>query len=159
MNSIIYGIHTINIIFGEKETHLNKTSVVKETKNIASNQISTLNKNIKKETDPSIVDPPLYNNFPFGQCTWYVATKRNIPWNGNAINWYQNSIKVGRKVGNYPIKGSIMVTRESVYGHVAYVEEVSKEYFTVSEMNNPIWGVVSKRKIKPGDLPIVGFIY
>jgi surface antigen len=54
-----------------------------------------------------------------------------------------------------------MVTRESVvYGHVAYVESVNKDgSWTVSEMNFVGWNVKSLRSIRPGQVPLVGFIY
>jgi surface antigen len=54
-----------------------------------------------------------------------------------------------------------MVTRESIaYGHVAYVEAVNRDgSWTISEMNFVGWNVKSVRTIKPGQLPLVGFIY
>jgi surface antigen len=103
---------------------------------------------------------PYPNHFTFGYCTWYVATRRYVPWFGNAIDWWPNAPPYGYAEGQTPRVGSIMVTRESGFGHVAYVESVSGNQFTVSEMNYTAWDVVDRRTITlGGPVPIVGFIY
>jgi surface antigen len=104
---------------------------------------------------------PISNHFPAGYCTWYVASRRDIPWFGNAIDWWQNAQPYGYTEGQVPQVGAIMVTRESVaYGHVAYVEAVNPDgSWTVSEMNFVGWNLKSVRTIKSGQLPLVGFIY
>jgi len=101
------------------------------------------------------------NHFPYGWCTWWVAQKRYVPWSGNAIDWYYNAQSYGRPVGSTPVPGSILVTAESGYGHVAYVESVNGNgSFNVSEMNYQGWGIASNRTISRGDgTPIIGFIY
>jgi surface antigen len=107
-----------------------------------------------------IISGPTSNHFPFGQCTWYVASRRDVPWYGNAIDWWQNSRPYGRPEGSAPRVGAIMVTRESGYGHVAYVESVNANgSWTVSEMNYSGWGQVDSRTIQPGFGYLVGFIY
>lgn len=113
--------------------------------------------------------PIAYQNpsrFPFGQCTWYVAQKRNVPWNGNAWQWYGNAQAYGYRVGSQPRPGAIQVTWESYYyGHVSYVESVNGDgSWTVSEMNyggsnGGGWGRVSWRRVRPGQVPLIGFIY
>ncbi len=102
--------------------------------------------------------------FPFGQCTWYVAQKRYVPWSGNAWQWYENARAFGYRVGGVPSAGAIQVTWESYVGHVAYVESVDGDgSWTVSEMNFRAngggWGRVSWRRITPGKVPLIGFIY
>ena len=100
--------------------------------------------------------------FPPGWCTYYVATKRNVTWRGDAGFWYQNAAAAGYPVGARPKVGAIMVTWESYLGHVAYVEAVNADgSWTVSEMNFVAFGVISQRTIKPGQLgsALVGFIY
>jgi LysM repeat protein len=100
--------------------------------------------------------------FPVGWCTWYVATKRNVTWRGDAGFWYQNAAAAGYPVGSKPKVGAIMVTWESYLGHVAYVEAVNADgSWTVSEMNFVAFDVISQRTIKPGQLGsrLVGFIY
>jgi LysM repeat protein len=100
--------------------------------------------------------------FPVGWCTWYVATKRNVTWRGDAGFWYQNAAAQGYPVGKTPRMGAIMVTWESYLGHVAYVESVNPDgSWVVSEMNFVAFDVISQRTIKPGQLGsrLVGFIY
>ena len=108
----------------------------------------------------AIVDPPGANHFAYGYCTWYVANRRNVPWFGNAIEWWPNAPPYGYAEGQTPVVGAIMVTRESGWGHVAYVESVNGDgTWTVSEMNYAGWNVVSRRTLRPGQAPVVGFIY
>ncbi|MFZ0218364.1 MAG: CHAP domain-containing protein [Candidatus Dormiibacterota bacterium] len=102
-----------------------------------------------------------YNNFPFGQCTYYVATRVTIPWRGDAWSWFGSAQSAGWSTGHTPRKGAIMVTWESAaYGHVAYVEQVYTDgSWLVSEMNYLGEGVVDQRRITPGSVPVIGFIY
>ncbi|HVH65671.1 MAG TPA: CHAP domain-containing protein [Candidatus Acidoferrum sp.] len=106
--------------------------------------------------------------YPFGQCTWYVNTRRPAPWGGNAWQWYSRAQAKpwSRPVGATPRVGAIMVTWESPYwGHVAFVEQVYGDgSWLVSEMNyaSPSgggWGRVSYRHVIPGTIPLIGFIY
>lgn len=99
------------------------------------------------------------NRFPWGYCTYYVASKRYIPWNGNAWQWYGNAIGYGVATGGTPVPGAVMVTWESYVGHVAYVESVNGSTFTVSEMNYAGYGRISRRTISTGSVPLIGFIY
>jgi LysM repeat protein len=106
--------------------------------------------------------PYVNNKFPVGWCTYYVATKRNVTWTGDAGYWYQNASAQGYPVGPTPKVGSIMVTWESWAGHVAYVESVNADgSWTVTEMNWVAFNVINERTIKPGQLGsrLVGFIY
>jgi hypothetical protein len=98
-------------------------------------------------------------NFPWGYCTWYVSTRRNIPWTGNAGAWYAAAKGLGFSVGATPQPGAIMVSRESWIGHVAMVESVDGDSFTVSEMNFRGFGVVDQRRVRLGHVPLIGFIY
>lgn len=105
-----------------------------------------------------------FNNsrFVFGQCTWYVASRRPVPWTGDAWMWYGNAKAMGYSVGSKPEPGAIMVTWESwFFGHVAYVEQVNQDgSFVVSEMNFNAWDVIDTRLIhKTTDVPLIGFIY
>jgi len=106
--------------------------------------------------------PYVNNKFPVGWCTYYVATKRNVTWTGDAGYWYANAAAQGYPVGPTPKVGSIMVTWESWAGHVAYVEAVNPDgSWMVSEMNWVAFDVIDERTIKPGQLgaKLVGFIY
>lgn len=100
------------------------------------------------------------NRFPYGYCTWYVAQRRGgVPWSGNAGAWLANARAYGYATGYEPVPGAIMVTRESWWGHVAYVESVSGNMVTISEMNYNGWGIVSRRTLNKNDWKIRGYIY
>jgi surface antigen len=115
---------------------------------------------VAQASTPVSFEAPGANTFAYGYCTWYVATRRYIPWNGNAIDWWPNARAYGYAEGSAPAVGAVMVTRESSIGHVAYVESVNGDgSWTVSEMNYSGWNVVDRRTISPGKVPVVGFIY
>lgn len=99
--------------------------------------------------------------FPYGQCTWYAATKVPVTWAGNAWQWYAAAQSSGWPVGATPRPGALMVTWESrYYGHVAYVESVASDgSWLVSEMNYLGWGVIDQRTVRQGQVPLIGFIY
>lgn len=98
--------------------------------------------------------------FPYGQCTWYVATRRFVPWSGHAKQWLKNSQQYGYDVGKTAVVGAIVATKEnSLYGHVAYVEEVTDDSIVISEMNYKGLGIYSKRTLKKDDWRILGYIY
>ncbi len=98
------------------------------------------------------------HRFPYGYCTWYVAQKRNVPWGGNAGTWLYHAKSAGYATGKSPTVGSIMVSSESWWGHVALVTSVSADSFTVSEMNYKGWAKKSTRVIAKNNRVIKGFI-
>jgi len=98
------------------------------------------------------------HKFPWGQCTWYIAQKRYIPWGGNAKDWLNNARKYGFQTGSEPSPGAIVATREGWYGHVAYVEAVQGDSIIISEMNLGR-GILKTRTLKVGDKRIKGYIY
>jgi surface antigen/LysM repeat protein len=104
---------------------------------------------------------PYSPHFPFGQCTFYVATKVDTPWHGDAWTWYGSAQAAGWPVGTTPRVGAVMVTWESrAFGHVAYVETINADgSWWVSEMNYVGWGVIDQRLVRPGSVPLIGFIY
>jgi len=102
--------------------------------------------------------------FPWGWCTWYVATRRPVPWTGNAIDWYGNAAAMGYPEGMQPRVGAIMVTTESPIGlgHVSYVENVYADgSWLISEMDYGMYGVTDQRLITMAQIKayLVGFIY
>ena len=101
------------------------------------------------------------NRFAYGYCTWYVFNRvPYIPWLGDAWQWFGAAQSNGWPTGQSPRPGSIMVTWESSWGHVAYVESVNGDgSWTVSEMNFRGWDQVDTRTIRPGGVPLIGFIY
>lgn len=98
--------------------------------------------------------------FPWGQCTYYVSTRRDVPWNGNAWEWFGNARGFGRPEGQIPVAGAIAVTWGSWVGHVAYVERVNPDgSFVVSEMNVRGVGVIDQRTLTVHNADMIGFIY
>ncbi len=78
------------------------------------------------------------NSYARGQCTWYVAGRRQIPSNwGNANAWYYHATALRWSVGATPAIAAIAWTNAGYYGHVALVEQVSADgsQVYVSEMN------------------------
>lgn len=106
------------------------------------------------------IGPYVNPRFPWGWCTWYVSTQFNVTWLGDAYQWYGNAQAQGYPVGSKPQPGSIMVTWESGLGHVAYVDQVYPDgSWLVWEANFKGFGITDQRLIKPGQVPLIGFIY
>lgn len=128
-------------------------------------------KPLAQKRDPSkvkpegVAKPKVINNgtghiFPWGYCTWYVATKVHVPWGGNAKNWLANAKAYGAVISNEPAVGAIVVTKDQPrYGHVAYIESVDVNGITVSEMNYKQFGKVNTRWISKKSSTIRGYIY
>jgi surface antigen len=93
-------------------------------------------------------DGTFANNYARGQCTWYVAGRRQVPagW-GNAATWYYHAVSSGWRVGSVPAIAAIAWTPAGYYGHVALVEQISPDSQNVyiSEMNYRAVGVKSYR--------------
>jgi len=100
------------------------------------------------------------NGYPWGWCTWYAAYRKRVPsrW-GNARSWLSSARRDGYAVGSVPKAGAIVVTTDSILGHVAYVESVSGNSILVSEMNYEGFGIISRRSIPIGSPIIRGYIY
>lgn len=113
---------------------------------------------------PVIVGGRGPDTFPFGQCTYYVASRRDVTWGGNAWNWFSAANGV-RPEGRIPVAGAIAVFHTGWFGHVAYVESVNPDgSFVVSEMNfyanGGGWDRVDHRTITAADFrSVTGFIY
>lgn len=141
------------------------------TPSYASNSGSTYSQQISYSNTPT--DQELYNQriysrpssaygshrFPWGQCTWYVAQRRYVPWAGHAKQWIGNARAYGYSIGNSPKVGAIIVTRESWYGHVGYVESVGNGTVTFAESNYKGLGVITRRTLNVNDRRILGYIY
>ena len=95
---------------------------------------------------------PRMDDYPWGQCTWYVASLRNVDWSGNAWEWAFTARAAGHPEGMRPRVGSLVVFGPgrgySQFGHVAYVVAVQgPTTFTVDEANMLGLGVVDQRHI------------
>lgn len=109
---------------------------------------------------PDEVDNGTGHTFPWGYCTWYVATRVHVPWGGNAKNWLANAKAYGSVITKQPTPGAIVVTSDNTrFGHVAFVENVDEGGFTVSEMNYEKFGRINTRYIPNGSKKVKGFIY
>ena len=122
------------------------------------------------EAGPHVGSGPCGDHFAYGFCTYYVATRRCVPWLGNAKDWLGAAAAMGYKEGRAPVAGAIVVFRPGVsgvsyLGHVAYVEAVGPAQgipagsFKLSEMNYAGWNRVDYRIVSDSDGSIAGFIY
>lgn len=122
------------------------------------------------EAGPHVGSGSCGNHFAYGFCTYYVATRRCVPWLGNASSWYIAAAQMGFKEGRMPVAGAIVVFKPGVdgvswEGHVAYVEAVGPAEgipagsFKLSEMNYAGWNRVDYRVISDASADIEGFIY
>jgi surface antigen/peptidoglycan hydrolase CwlO-like protein len=124
------------------------------------------------QAGPHVGSSPCGNGFAYGNCTWYVANRRCVPWGGNARDWYYNAAAFGFKEGNSPLPGAVIVFwpggdgASPVWGHVGYVEAVGPAsgipagYFRLSEMNATAgWNRVDYRTLANNDGGIQGFVY
>jgi surface antigen len=83
--------------------------------------------------------------YPYGQCTWWVATqRRDLPYfpdeSGDAKNWIRSAQAKKFPTGTEPRVGAVAVFQPGqydagLYGHVAYVVAVSGAQMTVTEAN------------------------
>jgi len=103
------------------------------------------------------------DDFPWGQCTWYVASLRDVTWGGDAWMWLAAAAARGKQEGIIPKVGAIVVfgpgNGYSPVGHVAYVASVvNPTSFIVDEANSYGLGIVDKRLIS-SLTDVEGFIY
>ena len=104
------------------------------------------------------------DGFPYGQCTYYAASRRNVSWAGNAGWWFEAANGI-RPEGHVAVAGALVVFHTGWFGHVAVVEKVNPDgSFVISEMNyygdGGGWGRVDHRTISHPDFwSVTGFIY
>src|SRR5215475_14340787 len=67
------------------------------------------------------------NHMAYGYCTFYVASKRYIPWYGNAGTWFASAQAFGWSTGYVPRPGAIEVAALSWACHVSWVEAVNPD--------------------------------
>ena len=112
---------------------------------------------------PAFAFGPRVDDFPWGQCTWYVASLRDVTWNGDAWQWALAAAAQGKQEGVVPKPGAIVVfgpgNGYSDLGHVAYVETVTgPTSFTVDEANVYGLGIIDKRSVA-SLTDVLAFIY
>ena len=100
-------------------------------------------------------------------CTYYVASYKNVNWRWNANQWIRNAAAKWNKVvyGRWfaPKLWAIVVLEwrgyNLRYGHVAIVMEVKSDYMIVSDMNYRKLNEVTYRKVSLSSKNITGYIY
>ena len=132
-------------------------------------QIADIDSQLAGNSAPAVKGSgPCGNHFAYGYCTYYVATRRCIPWFGNAWQWWANAAAAGYKEGRTPAVGAVAVWGRygsSPDGHVGYVEAVGPTSgvpagsFLVSEMNYSGWNRVDRRVVADNATGLLGFIY
>ncbi len=135
------------------------------TQSQAQTQTANLQQPTMMPADTSNSIPPGANQvqfdkgkYSYGQCTYYVASRRPVPPNwGNARDWMANAKASGYFTGSIPVAGAIAWTSAGRYGHVAYVEQVKGDDVLVSEMNYIGWNRISQRWVKANSFG--GYIY
>ena len=110
------------------------------------------------------------DHFALGECTYFVASQRCIPWAGNAFEWWGNARAAGYAEGHQPQAGAVIVWYPggggaSDAGHVGIVDAVGPKAgipagsFKLSEMNWGGWNQVDHRVLPDNAPGISGFIY
>lgn len=149
--------HSAALVF-TPDGYLNKPLLaetkITQTPKIVSKKLTSLNTNVV------LSQKAAGNHFAYGWCTYYVASRRNVPWFGNAGTWLTGARKFGFATGNNPQTGAIIVTSESRWGHVGIIESVNGDgTITISEMNYSGFGRISSRTISTSYGAIKGYIY
>lgn len=106
-----------------------------------------------------------YNGYDPGWCTWYAASRVNIPINwGNANTWDEGARRSGWTVSSVPVVGAIAQTNVGWAGHVGIVDavkQVNGQYFIkYSDMNGLAgFGRVGYSGWVPANSKYENFIY
>lgn len=99
----------------------------------------------------------------WGNCTWYVASYKNVNWRGNANQWLRNARAKWHATGSTPKIGSIVAFQgrgyNPRYGHVWIVMDVKWGYIYVSDMNYRKLNEVTYRKVPVNSSSITWYIY
>lgn len=158
MNREELSIYTLFAVVLQAKIELTKiTTPPKREVEVVQEVEGYLQKPLIAETKLTIIYPA--HPFPKGWCTYYVSTKRIIPWSGNANQWLKNSKKFGYETGNEPKVGAVIVTNESRWGHVGFVEAIGNDSIIISEMNYTGFNRISYRTLSRSSRVIKGYIY
>lgn len=106
---------------------------------------------IERERQAALKRVQYRNSYTFGNCTYYVASRRSVPptW-GNARAWLYSAQASGWTTGPVPQVGAIAWTSAGPLGHVALVEAIQGNLVKVSEMNYAGYNVISSRWVTAG---------
>lgn len=102
-----------------------------------------------------------YNGGIPGQCTnWALYKRPDLPRQmGNGGQYLASARRYGISTGSSPKSGSLIVTTESRYGHVGYVESVGSGTVTITDMNYAGPFIVTRRTIPVNSPVIRGYVY
>lgn len=96
-------------------------------------------------------------------CTYYVASYKNVNWRWNANQWMRNARAKWHKTGSNPSIGAIVQFEgrgyNPYYGHVGIVIDVTPTHIIVSDMNYRRLNEVTTRKVPINDRTIQWYIY
>jgi len=96
-------------------------------------------------------------------CTYYVASYKNVNWRWNANQWLRNARAKWHATGSNPTLWAIVALDgrwyNTRYWHVAIVMEVLPNDIIVSDMNYRRLNEVTYRKIPKNDRAIQWYIY
>ena len=126
-----------------------------------------------KKPTPAVIKPAKdqyavkYNGkskgFVWGNCTYYVATHKNVTWRGNANAWLRNAAAAGVPTGSKPVPGAIISFSgrgyNPYYGHVGIVVDIDGNDLIVKDMNYRRLNEVTVRRVPKNDGSIRGYIY
>lgn len=102
-------------------------------------------------------------SWAWGNCTYYVASYKNVNWRGNANQWLKNARAKWHATGSNPSLWAIVALDGTWYNrrywHVAIVMEVLPNHIIVSDMNYRRLNEVTYRKIPKNDRAIQWYIY
>lgn len=140
-----------------KRLEAERQAQIEASKKAEAARLAQMSKPAPKVAQTAPIVAKTANNYSWGQCVWYVATRRAVPMWGNANQWLANARAAGWATGSEPRVGAIAWTGKGQYGHVAIVEAVNGNQITVSDMNYAGVGVVTTRLTSAGEWG--GFIY
>lgn len=96
------------------------------------------------------------NGFDAGECTAFVASKKHIPWSGNANQWDDNARAMGITVSDVPLLGAVAETDRGGYGHVALVTALNADgTIQITEANYDYAGSIRTRPALPGEFKYI----
>lgn len=107
-----------------------------------------------------VTPPPVNypNTYDWGNCTWFVASRINVPDNlGNANMWAVNAAADGYTVSSIPRIGAVAQTSRGALGHVAIVTGISGGMVTVDQMNVLGLGVENSQTEPVSDFSYIYF--
>ena len=102
-------------------------------------------------------------SWAYGNCTYYVASYKNVNWRWNANQWLYRARAKWHPTWNYARAWAIIVLGWSwynpYYGHVGIVRSVWKNHLIISDMNYRAYNQVTVRKIARYGSHVRWYIY